>query len=247
MSVNIKLSIFSMLSMVACVSADPQAIEQSSVEAAPLIADTSHSPDHEINTSTARYIKDSKFVDNWRAQAVANLVDSEGSPLTMSEIDGRNLLRCIKLNNYWCLKDVGWLGGVGSDSDNHTAFRGGEWAARAAVRNFRTAYFTHGRKSALQIIKAYAPSTDCVGSRAAQRADGSCVGGYNRPEEYARMLVKGTPFGIRDDLRLFDDQGNATENLLSFLRNVSGFEMGGVFASDDVIRKGISMEAMVQQ
>lgn len=112
--------------------------------------------------------------------------------------------RCIKLNNYWCLKNFGWNGGVGVDSDNHTVFSNGYYTVRAAVRNTRTAYVRHGRKSALSIMRVYAPRSDCIGSDGARRSDGSCIYGNNDPEQYAKSISRGITQDIHADLMLFE-------------------------------------------
>lgn len=175
-------------------------------------------------------------VSNWQTEAATHL------NVEQSVLAARKDIRCIKLNNYWCLKDVKWAGRVGKDSDSHTAFRDGYYSARAAVRNFRTAYSKHGLKSASALMSVYAPSDDCIGSKKAQKPDGSCIYGKNDPAQYARLAAKGITKDIDADLVLFDKNGNATSSLVIFLKNMSAFELGGLHVSESTISKGICLE-----
>ena len=47
------------------------------------------------------------------------------------------LPRCIRLNNYWCIKKAGWTGEVASDSEGHVAFSSSLEGAMVAVRLLR--------------------------------------------------------------------------------------------------------------
>lgn len=182
--------------------------------------------------NTAKY-----FVSNWKDQAKTHL--------NVTDDDLKKNNRCIKLNNYWCLKNVsgGWNGTLGSDQDRHAAFVDGAYAARAAVRNFRTAYFKHNRKSALQIMSYYAPDSDCIGSGAATNSDGTCVNGHNNSKAYATYVIKGIAGDIDADLQLFDVNGVANEkNMTVFLQNLSKVELAGAKVSAELIKKGICME-----
>ncbi|WP_422506130.1 hypothetical protein [Stenotrophomonas sp. GZD-301] len=189
------------------------------------------------SASPVIYDPASRSVTNWSTEMAVHL--DAGAV----DIAKHRSLRCVKLNNYWCLKDMGWRGRVGRDLDAHTAFADGYFAARAAVRNMRTAYVKHGRSSALQIMQAYAPSDDCVGSTAGRRADGTCKWGYNPTEKYALLVSKGVADAANSDLRLFDSSGKANEAaLVRFLQNMSAFETGGLVVKADTIRRGICLE-----
>ena len=175
-------------------------------------------------------------IPNWEEQAKAHLnISSETLRARMDN-------RCIMLNNYWCLKDFGWAGSVGKDEDSHAVFSNGYYAARAAVRNARTAYGKHGRKSSLAIMEAYAPSSDCIGSNRAKLPDGTCKYGKNNPSEYAKVAAKGITEDINADLGLFDKNKQATGNLVIFLINMSAFELNGPRVQESTIKKGICLE-----
>jgi hypothetical protein len=179
---------------------------------------------------------------NWSDQAFAYLIKSDNrTPVSESVLTAHTTLRCIRLNNYWCLKDKGWDGRLGKDRDDHTSFVSADMGARAAVRNFRTAYSARGRKSALAILSAYSPSNDCRGSEAARRPDGTCAFGYNDSAAAARAAARGITDDINADLKLFDSSGKATERVVKFLGNLSVQETG-LRASDDLIRMGMYLE-----
>jgi hypothetical protein len=186
--------------------------------------------------STATY-----RVSNWRTEALAHL------EITEAKLDA-NPIRCVLLNNYWCLKGVGpggtvgWEGGLGVDDDGHAAFRSGTHAARAAARNLRTAYVRRGRKSAWQIMSVYAPPDDCVGGDRNRLSNGSCRYGKNPTGTYAARVARGITDDIHGDLRLFAPDGTATAGLAVLLANIAAFEIGGVHVKEATIRQGICME-----
>jgi hypothetical protein len=181
-------------------------------------------------------------VSNWRTEALTNV------HITEAEIAARGS-RCMKLNNYWCLKGVGangtvgWDGGLGVDDDGHAAFRSAVHGARAAARNLRTAYTKRGRKTAWDIMSVYAPPNDCVGGERNRRPNGTCRHGKNPTATYAAQVARGITDDIRADLRLFTPEGAATENLHVLLANIAAFEIGRLRVRDETIRTGICMEA----
>jgi len=182
-----------------------------------------------------------RSVSNWQEQARLHLDGAHD----FNRKNSHNTYRCIKLNNYWCLKDVGWNGGIGRDADNHTAFLNASYGARAVVRNLRTAYFKRNLKSAYQIMSIYAPVNDCIGSKAGMRPDGTCIFGKNPTEMYARVAAKGITDDTNVDLQLFDKNGNATSALTIFLQHVSTMETGGFKATTEVIEKGVCLESRI--
>ena len=173
-------------------------------------------------------------VSNWKDQAKSYL------GLNDQDFSSGRSLRCAKLNNYWCLKDIGWEGGLGHDQHNHTAFTSAAYGARAAVRNLRTAYVKRERRTAFQIMSAYAPPNDCIGS--IRLVDGSCKFGLNPTKEYAVIVAKGITEDPNADLQLFDDHGKATEALVTLLKNICSYETGGLKVADQIVRTGICLE-----
>ena len=102
-------------------------------------------------------------VSNWRAEAAAALALLPLQALGLrygSEIAG--LSRCVRLNNYWCIKRAGWAGEIAADGEGHVAFSSsGEGALVAAVL-LRRYYVDFKRHSALDIVSHWAPA-NCGG------------------------------------------------------------------------------------
>ncbi len=76
--------------------------------------------------------------------------------------------RCVKLNNYWCIKRARWDGEIGGDQEGHTGFATAGQGADAAVSLLRRYYGEYGRRSALAIVRRWAPA-EC-GAPVAARA-----------------------------------------------------------------------------
>jgi hypothetical protein len=66
--------------------------------------------------------------------------------------------RCVKLNNYWCIKKARWNGEIGADSEGHTGFASAADGADAAAQLLRRYYREFGRRSALAIVRRWAPA-----------------------------------------------------------------------------------------
>lgn len=186
---------------------------------------------NEVIFDTSKY-----EVSNWREQASKSLeIDS-------AKLDVLGEKRCVKLNNYWCLKDMNWNGSLGRDSDRHAAFQEAELGARAAARNLRTAYFLRGRKTAFEVMSTYAPPTDCIGSNAARLKDGTCKNGYNPTLKYATTIAGKINKGPHDDMELFDRSTKmANGSLAAILQAIAKFETG-ISVKSELVLKGICLE-----
>ncbi len=68
------------------------------------------------------------------------------------------ITRCVKLNNYWCIKSARWDGEIGKDSEGHVGFVSADHGADAAVNLLRRYYLEFSRKSALDIVRRWAPA-----------------------------------------------------------------------------------------
>ncbi|MGO4705774.1 hypothetical protein AB4072_08360 [Microvirga sp. 2MCAF38] len=106
----------------------------------------------------ARYEADARQVSNWRSQAV----DALGpSPMivfaTFFGVERPVVTRCVKLNNYWCIKSARWDGEIGKDGEGHVGFVSAERGADAAAMLLRRYYLEFNRKSALDIVRRWAP------------------------------------------------------------------------------------------
>ena len=112
----------------------------------------------------ASYRSDDKSVSTWRDGTARTL---EPAPLAIAaavfELGRPVVSRCVKLNNPWCIKRARWPGELAGDDEGHTAFASTEFGADAAANLLRTYYITHGRKSALDIVRRWAPAECHIG------------------------------------------------------------------------------------
>jgi hypothetical protein len=109
--------------------------------------------------SRASFQPGERAVDNWRMQAALDL--DLGADAALRWLTGKapaNLPRCIRLNNYWCIKKAGWAGELGADAEGHVAFASAEAGAAAAITLLRRYYLDYGRKSARAIVARWAPA-----------------------------------------------------------------------------------------
>jgi hypothetical protein len=108
---------------------------------------------------TARYEAGPREVTNWRFEAVDDLQPKSLVVLAaLFRAERPVVSRCVKLNNYWCIKSARWNGEVGADDEGHTGFASAEHGADAAVRLLRRYYLEFDRRSALDIVRRWAPA-----------------------------------------------------------------------------------------
>lgn len=97
-------------------------------------------------------------VENWRFEAASHLeMSSNAAFLLLFGAKSERVPRCVKLNNYWCIKGKGWTGQLGSDGEGHAAFASAQAAARAAAILLRHYYVDLRRRSAMEITAHWAP------------------------------------------------------------------------------------------
>src|SRR5215203_4231510 len=107
----------------------------------------------------ASFSADANAVSNWRTEAMQDLAPMPLSALAVALGAERPVItRCVKLNNYWCIKSARWNGEIGADDEGHTGFASAEHGADAAVRLLRRYYLAFDRKSALDIVRRWAPA-----------------------------------------------------------------------------------------
>lgn len=100
-----------------------------------------------------------RSTSNWRWQAVRHLKLSPEKLLTfVTGVQLKRLPRCIRLNNYWCIKKAGWVGEVAADAQGHVAFSSSLEGAIVAARLLRRYYVDYKRTSALAIVSRWAPA-----------------------------------------------------------------------------------------
>jgi hypothetical protein len=109
--------------------------------------------------SAATFRAETRAVSNWRGEAMRDLAPTPLSVLAVALGAERPVVtRCVKLNNYWCIKGARWNGEVGADEEGHIGFASAEHGADAAVRLLRRYYLEFDRKSALDIVRRWAPA-----------------------------------------------------------------------------------------
>ena len=100
-----------------------------------------------------------RSVSNWRWEAVRHLdLDAPNFAAILSFREPAKLPRCIRLNNYWCIKSARWNGEIATDNEGHVAFSSAQEGAAVAVALLRRYYLEFGRKSALSIVSRWAPA-----------------------------------------------------------------------------------------
>ncbi|MCB1535539.1 MAG: hypothetical protein KDJ44_12635 [Rhodoblastus sp.] len=103
-----------------------------------------------------------RAVDNWRRQGAFNLDLAPEKALALAlGRDFKGLSRCVRLNNYWCVKKAGWTGEIAADNEGHVAFATAAEGAAGAAQLLRRYYIDFGLHSARAIVSRWAPA-QCV-------------------------------------------------------------------------------------
>jgi hypothetical protein len=136
-----------------------------------------------------------RAVSNWQADALENLeLSAETKAKLTGGADASFVPRCVKLNNYWCIKRARWAGEIAADAEGHVAFASAFEGAVAAAMLLRRYYLDYNRRSALAIVSRWAPA-QCAGVTA----------GFGRPRKprVARLAALDAiaPRGIQNTLR----------------------------------------------
>ena len=156
---------------------------------------------------------------------------------------------CIRHNNYWCIKAVGWNGEIGQDDRNHAIFSEAKFGARAFFRLMRNYRFRHDLKTTREIFGRYAPFTDCIGSLPRNPETGECPNGPNPTLQYATTVAASMGVGIDDDIGLFDVEEKIDRDKAHTLaRAVAQFELGSRFdVTPALLDQGIELAGLSPQ
>lgn len=202
----------------------------------------------------AQVILDPYAVPNWKSEAKKNMrrIDRYGHETRVEDVDLRLAPRCVRINNYWCLKqpdDDFWFGSIGVDDGGHARFKTSVAGARAAVRNLRTWYSERNLRTLRAISYQQATLGDCIGSDGVGvKAYGKCLFGKNKPEQYAKDLETWMNISRKKRLILFDSKGRLTPTGILLLRQMSRLENGikkqtdKFIAKEELIRAGAVWE-----
>lgn len=117
-----------------------------------------------------RYEAAARAVTNWRSETGEALLPASLALVArLSASDPAFVARCVKLNNYWCIKRARWPGEIGGDAEGHTGFASAADGADAAANLLRRYYRTYDRRTALAIVRRWAPA-ECGPAPVAARA-----------------------------------------------------------------------------
>ncbi|QRM31055.1 hypothetical protein [Microvirga sp. VF16] len=151
-------------------------------------------PEQEARTLAVQYQPDTREVSNWRREAMDAL---EPKPVVvlaaLLKAERPFVTRCVKLNNYWCIKSARWNGELATDNEGHVGFASADHGADAAAILLRRYYLEFNRKSALDIVRRWAPA-ECnvatgIGGIAVLAVRG--IGGTVRAQYLASRRKKG--------------------------------------------------------
>jgi hypothetical protein len=116
-------------------------------------------PERDAQVLQARYEPESRQVSNWRLEAIDAL---EPKPViamaAFLKAERPFVTRCVKLNNYWCIKSARWNGELATDVEGHVGFASADHGADAAATLLRRYYLEFHRKSAMDIVRRWAPA-----------------------------------------------------------------------------------------
>ena len=138
-----------------------------------------------------------RAVSNWRVQAGENLAPGSLAFVVRHAEEPRFVARCVRLNNYWCIKQARWSGELGGDAEGHTGFATAADSADAAVQLLRRYRRDYGRRSALAIVRRWAPA-ECGPARPAVSAVATGPAGRPRGPAVSSAVA---PKGIGGTLR----------------------------------------------
>ena len=146
---------------------------------------------------------EARAVSNWRVQAGDALRPASLALVARyAATEPAFVARCVKLNNYWCIKRARWNGEIGADAEGHTGFATAADGADAAAQLLRRYYREFGRRSALAIVRRWAPAECRIGGgMPAARGPSSKVSGDLAPRGIgrtlrARFLARNTRGGV---------------------------------------------------
>ncbi len=148
------------------------------------------------------YSADERAVGNWRIESAFSLdIPAISALRQVVGAETGSPPRCVKLNNYWCVKHAGWYGEIAADPDGHVAFSRAEDGAAVAALLLRRYYIDYKRHTAREIASRWAPS-QCYEASAALSAKP-----LTSPAGLARMLPQRpipmglAPHGLANTLR----------------------------------------------
>lgn len=100
-----------------------------------------------------------RAVSTWRVEAAGHLLLTPAqAAMLLASGPAPDVARCVKLNNYWCIKKAGWNGEIAADGEGHVAFASAVEGAAVAALLLKRYYVDFKRRTALAIISHWAPA-----------------------------------------------------------------------------------------
>lgn len=153
-----------------------------------------------VSPVAPRFVPEDRAVSTWRAEAGTALRPvSLALVARYAPVPPAFVARCVKLNNYWCIKSARWRGEIGSDAEGHTGFATAGDGADAAALLLRRYYREFGRRNALSIVRRWAPaecSVSGAGGSGGKVAGGLAPLGLGKTLR-ARYLARHARGGVR--------------------------------------------------
>ena len=109
-------------------------------------------------SAPATFRASERAVSNWRLEAARQLdLEPANAAALIGGDEPRGVGRCVRLNNYWCIKGVGWNGMLAADAEGHVAFSSATEGATVAALLLRRYYLDFSRRTANAIVSRWAP------------------------------------------------------------------------------------------
>lgn len=133
-----------------------------------------------------------RAVSNWRIQASTHIDAPARTVLRfVSFNEPAGLPRCVRLNNYWCVKSARWNGEIAVDNDGHVAFSSAHEGALVAAQLLRRYYVDYGRRNAMAIVSRWAPA-ECAATSARAPARGKARARIGRADGLSTRGIQNT-------------------------------------------------------
>jgi hypothetical protein len=152
--------------------------------------------------SPPAYSREARAVDNWRLESAFSLdLPAIGALRQAMAANASPMPRCVKLNNYWCVKHAGWNGEIAADAEGHVAFSRAQDGAAVAAQLLKRYYLELNRRTAREIASRWAPA-QCFAApvlAAAQTSTGGAGSSRMLPQRPLPMGL--APMGLANTLR----------------------------------------------
>ena len=105
------------------------------------------------------FVPTDRAVSSWRTEGTEHLTLSADQLAAFRDPGpAPRVARCVKLNNYWCIKKAGWDGEIAADGEGHVAFASAVEGAAVAALLLKRYYVDFNRHTAIAIISRWAPA-----------------------------------------------------------------------------------------